>query len=521
VGATVIADARQNAGDAAMAATVGDGGVPGEIDAGNVSNLNVKGNGKVYYINALLGPLELGNAQNVTVTDKTDLTTLMKLKNVGTLLFDGDSPKTIPGIKSTGTINTLQVEIYMTVTGDITAEAIGKITGTGGLTGNNITTTGNIGGIDIGSLKLGTPAKRQATNVKTISCQQLGAVDVAFNLTANIRATKGVTGMLVGSLVNAASRKDGTYGDFIGSVIVTAGDVGPISVAGNFDLPSNNVRLGASLVQAPGVIHNIQVQGNIGSTNSLKNSAKIVGNDIRIIQSTGGNISLSQILASITKAVPGTTPVGGIKAVLATNGELQAALESEGGSIGTVEAKTVEGNIKAQATGINPWPNAPAWNPNVGGDIEFVSSVNAIPNNVKFQAWWYIGKIEVRAAKTTEKFQVWAQGGDLNNGTYQHLPGPLVIDVGGVKFLGVVLFRRSGVPQAIAEFTTAGVPMTLLQVTAENKTTKWTLQGPAGQTTTIEAKFAELKDGTFGLLKNKTTLSNNQLSIGGPAGNPG
>jgi hypothetical protein len=66
----------------------------------------------------------------------------------------------------------------------------------------------------------------------------------------------------------------------------------------------------------------------------------------------------------------------------------------------------VEGNITALAA------NPGSWNPNSGGDINYVSSANPIPNKVVFRADWYIGKILVKNTKgVPESFTVLAQGG--------------------------------------------------------------------------------------------------------------
>jgi hypothetical protein len=532
VGATVMADARQNAGDEVMDVKVGDGGVPGEIDGGNVGNVDIAGNVNVFNIGNLEGNFDPPDVNQLTVT-AANAKSLLDVGNAGKIIFNDKSPEKIAGIKATGNITTLQVDSNLTVTGDITAQSIGTIAGRNFLTGNNITTTGNIGSIDLLGLNLGTTKDRQATKVHTISCKQLGSVRVAFDLTANIRATNEIGSISVGGLVDAKVRQNGTFGDFIGSVVSDSGDVELINVAGNFDLPTDAPAF-ANLISSPGVIYGIQAGGDIGSTNSYTKSAQIKGNDIRLISSTGGSILLGKITASVGNAVFNAnlnvyvnTPVGGIEAVLAKN-ILQAVLQTSGGSVGAVIAGTVNGNIRAEAS------NAGLWSPNSGADINYVKSTNLIPATVSFKADWYIGKIVVQNPKgDVEQFSVYAQGGQLQNANgFQQSPGALLIDVGKGTYMGKVRFTAYGGTGVDPVKTLGGLPavfqpntvlLTVKQTIKGNRTsTSWTLTGPAGQTTELlNVLFTELNNGAFGWVKKKSSFSNNQFSINGPSGNQG
>jgi hypothetical protein len=507
VGATVIADARQNAGDAAMAVTVGDGGVPGEIDGGNVSNARIAGNVNAFNIQNLEGNFDPPDVNKLTVT-KANANSLIDLRNVKLLNFDGKSPEQVAAIKATGTISKLQIEKGLTVNGDIVAEAIGNIQvdgagSDGTLKATNISTTGNIGSI-----------KASYVNVtQKISAAQLGPVTVDYNLKGNIQTVNGSGIIDVGGEVNAFSEAVGGTGDFIGSVTSETGNVGPIYVHRNFAV----ARVVKPLVEAHGVITAITAGGDIGSPGS-----NIYGNDIGIIQSTGGSILLSKINASVGFAViPYNTPMGRIKAVLAKN-VLKAALETSGGSIGMVVAGEVAGDIKALAS------NAGSWSPNTGGDINYVNSAKPIPKSVSFKADWYVGKIVVQNPDgAVEKFGVYAQGGQLENGNgFQQSPGALVIDVGAGTYLGTVRFTAYGINNHVKTLGGQAAVFqpntTLLTVKEKNKTTvaNWTLTGPAGQTTNIlNALFTQLKNGAFGWVKNKNSFSNNQFSIAGPSGN--
>jgi hypothetical protein len=508
VGATVQADLRQDAGDMAMTVTVGDGGVPGVIDGGNVGNVQIAGNVNVINIQNLEGNFDPQDMLFLSVR-KGDVNDLIDLGTVGLLLFDGNSPEEIAAIKATGTINTLEAQKSLTVTNNIQASSIGDIlvtsSSTTDLFADNIIAPNGMGTINVNGIL-------SITKGGTIKANDIKSISVGRFLRADIVETNGT-----GTAITVSK------GDFLGSVNAGKGQTGPITVSGDFRRQDAGATL---LVQAEGAIGDITVGGNIGGTSTNTQSGRIEGSSIGEIRSSTGSILLSTILAT-NGDINGVYAEGDTNAPrgVPVNGKLLAAVTARGGNIKSVKAWIVAGNVTAKASDEDV---------QVGGDIRQVYSTEFIPNTVTISAEWYIGQIVVALpGKMPEQFSVNAEAGAKWAGpNAPPVVAPLLIEIGAgpdiafpdnktTGFLGKVRLSPSdnilnaGLED---EFTNGQVLLSLYTTVA---TTNWTVAGPAGQTTAVlNAWFTELAAGGFGLITkgNLPSLSNNKFSIQGPSG---
>jgi hypothetical protein len=146
VGATVQADLRQDAGDAAMQVTVGDGGVPGEIDGGNVSGVQSAGDVNVLKGIALEGnfnqdapgnttlsfgraaPLANAPGQLPSITSDGSVTdegtgneNLQKIDVKGSLSFDRKGSVNVQGDIVAGSLTNPDIPMTSRITGDLKA----------------------------------------------------------------------------------------------------------------------------------------------------------------------------------------------------------------------------------------------------------------------------------------------------------------------------------------------------------------------------------------------------------------
>ncbi|HEY7427591.1 MAG TPA: PKD domain-containing protein [Gemmataceae bacterium] len=504
VGATVIADARQDAGDPVMTVTVGDGGVPGVIEGGNVGNVSIAGNVNVFEAQNLEGnfdPLferlvEIGN-----VTNKN-----LQFGYVGNLVFTGKNP----------------------VVNSIRAGILGGLFATNSLTVSNLIEAGSIGQIKVagGNLNVG----QGNTKGLIVSGSTIGPISVGGSLFTNggkiaalgnissITVANNLTGGVISALGNIGSIEV-SQGNFEGFVDAEAGNTGPIKVGGYFRRPGTAI---VYLVQAPkGTIGDITVGGNLGGDVEGNNLGVIEGESIGTIQVTGDEENPRDKKSILLSRIKATN--GDIEAVRVPNGDLKAAVQANGGDIISVKAQTVEGNITARAS-----DNLLI----VGGSIHFVQSAHFIPRTVTISAEWYIGKIEVDLPSTAvpEQFTVKAEAGATwanDNATV----APLVLDIGGSNqfadkkskgFLGEVLLHPSNriVAAGVADYFQNGDG--LLTLMTKTATTTWTVKGPEDDITAVDALFTELRGGIFGLVTNNKRhpgALDPQFSIqGGPSG---
>ena len=531
VGANVNSDLAYNINDTPMKLTVGPGGVPGQINAGNLGDADIQGYLVMLTANQLAGNLQFDAEGNIKLGYTSPNSSIVgvdgKLVALGGVTQAGTAPadNTLNSIGITGTLGTLQTRLGLVVTnnmsfGSLTRGTInGKLTA-GSLDANkdgkglvNLTVTGTMtinGAVTAPSI--GTLTARQGlTAASIIVAKAIGTLQVTGTMKVTGAFTAGAIDNLTVSkdlIATITMQKDqntpeavgliNVTGDFTGSVGKVEGQqparVSQLLVGGTFTSSRNT-----TLVNASG-IGTILVTGNIG-TSGFQQQIASQGSIDRIESST------ESIWAGINA---GTLGSGSIGQVIAQK-TLAAAVIATNGNIGVVTALAIQGNITAQAT------KAQAMNtkPNIG----FVSA-QTILKTVTIHADWGIGSINATAPGFVPGFTVEAQCGvQFTVATLQFGDDktPLQINVPASRFGGKVSFTAANNPLRTAgikpEF---GKDAKLLQ-TKEGAVVKiWSIMGPMnGATTLNNVTFVTPENQVFKLVK-PTQLSNNAFSIKEP-----
>jgi hypothetical protein len=476
VGATVNTDLFYSVTDALMQLNVGDGGVPGIINAGNVGNAEINGNVNDITIQDLEGtydPPQLALVQKELTIDNTKDNPPVILGAIGLLNFT-EAAASVQEITA-GYIGVLKAD-NLTVSDFIQALRVGTVTTTGGLDLGFGTLFSAAG---IGKIQVGGSLRADVRGI-TGGIQAIGSIGSLFagdGLIANVCSWNGNVGPIT---------VDGGIG-FRGLVRADVGNTGPIRVTGgDFSLGS------PMLVYAGGAVGPIDITG--GDLGSATIAADIVGQRIDVINVQdgpvgpanaiqGGNIFLSDIKATN----------GSIKGVLAT-AVLGANVTAVGGNVMVVSAATVTGNIRAEGK-VTTDPTKLQ-----GGSIGLVRSENAI-GAISISADAFIYKVEVTGAGNMLA-QITAQGGG------QFIPGTGIITggmplnlvlAGGGTFQGTVNFTWPAVAPFPFFFSNGSTLLSLVDgsLGAPPGTTPrkwWTLKGPPG------SEGVDVK-ATFGLVR--------------------
>lgn len=389
--------------------------------------------------------------------------------------------------------NGLTVEDGNQTPGSIKAEKIGSIqVDAGNLTAQSIIAPGGIDSIEISKGNLTIQGPDGINAIKG----NIRRIDVKGDLTGRITEKTG-----------NVSNSFTVGGNFTGGITALTGAIPTVQISGNFTPLTID-----SLLSGPS-IPSLYVGGTLGGSKTGL-SGTIKGDSIGLITAEG------DILLNYIEANNGN--ITSIK----SGGILKSTVRAVAGNILIVDAKQVAANIFAGVS-TNKGADTTA---NGGGNIFQVLSKEPILNTVKITAVWYIYKIEVTddPGNMPEAFTVESQGGTATagRGAVFVAQGPLIIDLGAGTYLGKVLIRASTAKSIPAAQYTAGATL-LTVIDTLNKmqtTTNWTIaQAIPGNNnqnpTTVNALFQKLNTGGFGWVKNKKALSNEVLTIQGPAGN--
>jgi hypothetical protein len=540
VGATVQADLRQDAGDTAMTVTVGDGGVPGVIDGGNVGNVQIAGNVNVFESQTQEGSFDpVVTNEDVIKNTKNDPT--LSYGVVKKLLFTGDKPS-VTSITA-GSIGNLIAQTSLTVLKGIVAGQIGGVqvdngdldVGTAAKNGGSIFSASTIGPISItghldqvnmrnyvgGSVYMNGGKIQALGNITSIAVQNL--------LYARVSSVFGNVGPI--DVWNNVKDQNGdevpTLQSFEGSVSA-GGSVGPIRVRGNFYLPA--VPLDRYLVYAKGNIGPITVAGDLGQEqNPIGQAYRIQGASIDVIDAQGTTGNGGKILNGNIFLVSIQATNGGIKGIL-TAQLMQTSVEAVGGDIRAVEAGTIQGNIRAKWSATT----------NQGGNIRnvraasgflpvIVSNPNKKPPSIIADE--LVGKVVVWGlAGDKIKVIIQAQGGGKFDATTgKSSPQALIVDVGKGTFLGKISFiapaAGSNIPVVLFTMPAPPNSLPLLQLTdSAHAGTVWTLAGPVGQNVSVVYAMFDWNPSDvplvikqIGYQKARTKFSAGGWTINGPA----
>src|SRR5579885_754094 len=227
VGATVHADEQQNAGDAPATFTIGDGGVTGAIDAGNVGSFSTRGAVNALKVKILQGLLTMANT-NLVFFQGGKPAANAKVGNAGIVGFAGGIGFNFQSIDGAA-IGNLVVAGALNVLQDFKAQTIGNLSADSLTVGGEMSITKFIVGpnpFSIGSLTVAGNMKAQRGLTARNS---IGTITVGGNLDTALSATA--------SLGSITGGTPGRGGDFTGSVEGWK-DVGPVQVVGSFKAPA-------------------------------------------------------------------------------------------------------------------------------------------------------------------------------------------------------------------------------------------------------------------------------------------
>jgi hypothetical protein len=466
IGATVTADQRSDAGDVAAQVSIGDGGVPGVLDLGNVAALAASGAINQLKIGWLQGDLIQSGpvGMNLLVLARADVKPgggggLPSLESAGSInqALTGDSK--FSKIQVADSLS-LDCTGSLTVTGDFEVGNLRELHVEKNLTANNILVTkGDIG-------------QRQAVISGNLSVA--GKIEVAGTIDG-ITAEGTLTAPQIISKTGNINYLNGGKG-LTASVQAPEGAIVSIVTDGDFLLPT-----GATvLASAANGIDLISAEGNIGKGNAK--TKKPVG---AITAASIGTIKSGGVIG-----VNITATGGDIKLVDAAKDDMYGTLQATGGDIYQFNVLDMYGDILARRDA----------NGN-GGNIRTV--IAGALKCALIQADGLIANLtSVGHDKVADavKAQIKAEGGGTVKeisvpGTNQTVtvlqPGTLNLEVGVPAFQGTITFGYGTEPANQRPVYTNG--MVLLNLTVNfglvNKTaTTWTLNQQVGNANGVYLK---------------------------------